>query len=94
MFVAVCFSCKSKKTVVTKKKKTKTERVVKKKEKETVRTTSGNTVSTTTYANATDEYIATYARVAEDEMDVIRIPASITLAQGILESGSGNGRLV
>jgi len=91
--VAVCFSCKSKKTVVTKKKKTKTERVVKNKEKETVRTTSGNTVSTTTYANATDEYIATYARVAVDEMERYNIPASITLAQGILESASGNGRL-
>ena len=39
------------------------------------------------------EYIDTYATAAMNEMKKHKIPASITLAQGILESGSGNGRL-
>lgn len=45
------------------------------------------------YANATEEYIATYSDIAMIEMRRYKIPASITLAQGILESGSGRGRL-
>lgn len=39
------------------------------------------------------EYIAQYKEIAMEEMRVHKIPASITLAQGILESGSGNSRL-
>lgn len=39
------------------------------------------------------DYIAVYADIAMTEMKLYRIPASITLAQGILESGSGEGRL-
>lgn len=38
-------------------------------------------------------YIQTFAPIAIDEMRLYKIPASITLAQGILESGSGNGTL-
>ncbi len=38
-------------------------------------------------------YIETYAQIAKDEMKLYKIPASITLAQGILESGAGKGRL-
>lgn len=45
------------------------------------------------YANATEEYIGTYSEIAMTEMRKYKIPASITLAQGILESGSGRGRL-
>jgi flagellum-specific peptidoglycan hydrolase FlgJ len=45
------------------------------------------------YANATEEYIAIFSDKAQDEMRQHGIPASITLAQGILESGSGKGRL-
>jgi len=41
----------------------------------------------------TDEYIKTYKNIAVREMKKYKIPASITLAQGILESGSGNSRL-
>jgi len=41
----------------------------------------------------TEEYIANYKDVAIKKMKEFRIPASITLAQGILESGSGNSRL-
>ncbi|MCF8364919.1 MAG: glucosaminidase domain-containing protein [Bacteroidales bacterium] len=39
------------------------------------------------------EYIELYKDIAIQEMVVFNIPASITLAQGILESGSGNSRL-
>jgi len=40
-----------------------------------------------------DEYIATFAPIAEFEMKAYGIPASITLAQGMLESGFGQGEL-
>ncbi|WP_461532648.1 glucosaminidase domain-containing protein [Sinomicrobium sp.] len=43
--------------------------------------------------NSTEEYIRYFAPVAQDEMREFGIPASITLAQGILESGSGRGEL-
>lgn len=52
----------------------------------------------TLYASAqdrisTEEYIETYREVAIKKMGEYGIPASITLAQGILESGSGNSGL-
>ncbi|MBN1952494.1 MAG: glucosaminidase domain-containing protein [Bacteroidales bacterium] len=40
-----------------------------------------------------EEYIDTYKELAMKEMERTNIPASITLAQGILESGDGNSRL-
>ncbi|MCU0443164.1 MAG: LysM peptidoglycan-binding domain-containing protein [Bacteroidia bacterium] len=40
-----------------------------------------------------EQYIEKYAQLAVDEMHRSRIPASITLAQGLLESGNGNSRL-
>lgn len=40
-----------------------------------------------------DQYIEKYSSLAVDEMYRSKIPASITLAQGILESGNGNSRL-
>jgi len=43
--------------------------------------------------NKTDRYIKQYSQIAVDEMDIFNIPASITLAQGILESGNGESRL-
>ena len=41
----------------------------------------------------TEEYIEKYKEVAIKKMKEYHIPASITLAQGVLESGSGNSRL-
>ena len=40
-----------------------------------------------------DEYIATFSEIAQLEMNAYGIPASITLAQGLLESGYGQGEL-
>ncbi len=45
------------------------------------------------YNDATKAYIRKYKDIAIKEMKTYKIPASITLAQGILESGSGNSRL-
>ena len=43
--------------------------------------------------NKTEIYISKYRELAIDEMNRFGIPASITLAQGILESGNGESRL-
>lgn len=51
---------------------------------------------TSTYAQekiTRAEYINRWADVAIEHMEVYGIPASITMAQAILESGSGNSRL-
>ena len=45
------------------------------------------------YTNVVEEYIVQFSEIAMQEMKQYGIPASITLAQGILESGSGKGRL-
>lgn len=40
-----------------------------------------------------EQYIEKYASLAQNEMALYGIPASITLAQGILESNYGNSEL-
>ena len=42
---------------------------------------------------STEEYIEKYKDLAINKMIKYKIPASITLAQAILESGSGNSKL-
>ncbi len=50
--------------------------------------------SAVSYKSAeTDAYIAKYKQTAIEQMKQYKIPASITLAQGILESGSGRSDL-
>ncbi len=46
-----------------------------------------------TYANAKENYISKYKAIAMQEMRDYHIPASITLAQGLLESGAGRSEL-
>lgn len=101
VLLLIITSCGSSKKVTTKKPEDKTERVVKTKNnnetKVKVKATEVPQVVITetpeSYATPTDEYIAIYSDIAQDEMRNYGVPASITLAQGILESGSGKGRL-
>lgn len=105
MLALMLASCGGKKRIVTKKKEAKanTERVIVRNgriapSKPSVRNTEdaaaidakpkppGN-------LNVSEIYIATYSEIAKTNMRQHKIPASITLAQGILESGSGRGRL-
>lgn len=54
----------------------------------------GNAVSLFAQSKiTTEEYILRYKNTAMEKMREYKIPASITLAQGILESGSGNSNL-
>ncbi|UKM64805.2 glucosaminidase domain-containing protein [Flavobacteriaceae bacterium GSB9] len=85
----VIFSCKSKKAIVTRKTNETTRQIDKTEESKTVIPVE----APKTYANSTERYIDTYKEVAQSEMKLYGIPASITLAQGILESASGTGRL-
>ncbi|HVV55740.1 MAG TPA: glucosaminidase domain-containing protein [Mucilaginibacter sp.] len=55
---------------------------------------SDNSGSIANYTPMTSlEYIAKYKDIAIQEMNLYGIPASITLAQGLFESGSGNSEL-
>ena len=89
--------CGPKKGIVTKKGKTKTEveTIAKPVESHLVEetVTTPEKVIVADNLSKTELYILSYATIAMDEMRKSKIPASITLAQGILESGSGQGRL-
>ena len=96
LFVA----CGPKKGIVTKKKKskTKTEKIISKPETDTIKSNEKEVervepIKKPRKRTSVDTYIDTYSDIAISEMRTSKIPASITLAQGILESGSGNGRL-
>ncbi|WP_339754717.1 glucosaminidase domain-containing protein [uncultured Winogradskyella sp.] len=95
VIVALTFSCGSKKGVETKKKdnSSKIEIVDVKEETKTTKTDTEGIEVKTKPPSSTDNYIARYVTIAKTEMRKSKIPASITLAQGILESGSGRGRL-
>jgi LysM repeat protein len=49
--------------------------------------------SFTTKTMTQSDYVSTWASIAQEKQTSHKIPASITLAQGLLESGNGNSRL-
>lgn len=65
-------------------------RQVKAPEQDTFESTS----KTTVYTDVVSAYIDQFDEIAMRQMQNFGIPASITLAQGILESGAGRGTLV
>lgn len=98
MFAAM--SCGPKKGIVTTKKNSPKKEVITE-TRETVSSDRGDikkpsdevkTVVTDTRSSV-DIYIDLYSEIAKDKMRSHKIPASITLAQGILESGAGRQRL-
>ncbi|APY08900.1 N-acetylmuramidase [Winogradskyella sp. J14-2] len=95
VFAIIAFSCGPKKGIVTKKKqqKEKTETVEVAKTEKTDEIKTPEIEAEVKPPTSTAVYIATYADIAKEEMRKYKIPASITLAQGILESASGKGRL-
>lgn len=105
MVFSICFTgCKAKKKAVSSRKNNKTERVVVKRQntepkKEEIKYNSEaetNIVvapANSSYSVLVTTYINNFSQIAKEEMLQYGIPASITLAQGILESGAGNGEL-
>lgn len=87
------FACGPKKGINTKKNKERPKEVEhikvepKSPEVKTVSEPKAKPISSVT------EYILRFESIAKAKMREYKIPASITLAQGILESGSGKGRL-
>ena len=91
-------SCGSSKKVTTKRSSTKP-RVAKVETKSQTKETTKEVEEPKTEtpevrkSQTVENYIASYSEIAQEEMKLYGVPASITLAQGILESSSGNGRL-
>lgn len=93
--------CKSKKKVVSSKKDPRTEKVIPvPKTPEPLQTVTFEDTTplvepprNATYAEVVAIYIDNYSGIAMEEMTKYGIPASITIAQGILESGAGRGDL-
>ena len=89
--IGLLASCTSKRNVVTATKKKESVKVVvvlePVKKKEVVKKTEP------VYSNPKEAYIERYKGIAMNEMRKYKIPASITLAQGLLESGSGKSTL-
>ena len=59
----------------------------------TKHTSQKNSTTVTSASNSYEAYILTYYPIAVEQMHRHKIPASITLAQGLLESGAGKSTL-
>ncbi|WP_400081246.1 glucosaminidase domain-containing protein [Winogradskyella sp. R77965] len=87
-------SCGPKKGIVTKKNDSpKKEVVIDNRKEDSGKETEKKVARDDSPRNAVEIYIDLYSDIAKNNMRTHKIPASITLAQGILESGSGKGRL-
>ncbi|MBT8268916.1 MAG: LysM peptidoglycan-binding domain-containing protein [Flavobacteriaceae bacterium] len=91
ILVLICFSCGSKRKIITKKDRNEETEVPVK--SDAPDRTIEDVKSDRPVITSTESYIETFKDIAISEMELYSIPASITLAQGILESGSGKGRL-
>lgn len=89
--VGLLYSCKSKKQVVHTPIKKVYPKVVEKQE-ENKQIEVKEEVKSTIFSS-TEHYISYFKDAAMEEMRIYKIPASITLAQGIIESSSGNSEL-
>lgn len=90
LFIVLVTGCKSKRKVTQKTNRTIEEVVsvpVEKTEKKK------NVLVRVPVVNTTEEYIEMYKDAAMEEMRIFKIPSSITLAQGIIESSSGKSEL-
>ena len=90
LIIGVFSSCKSKKRVAYHPKKIQVKVVEVIEEKEPIKIIHETKPSATI---STLEYITLFKETAMEEMREFKVPASITLAQGIIESSSGNSEL-
>jgi len=88
--VGLLIGCKSKKKIADSSSKKNHKVVIVPKKNESVTT---KPITKTSFKYSTEAYIKQYKDIAIEEMRTYKIPASITLAQGILESRSGNSEL-
>lgn len=83
--VIILAACNSQKKGITNRQATRNNNSVQKINKDAI-------ANYTTFGGVS-QYIDRFRNIAVQEMNIYGIPASITLAQGLLESGNGNGEL-